>query len=241
MYKNLKELFKAICDAIREKEGSTEEIAHVDIPQRIANISTHPSCEFSIYNAPNTSSANNFKCIDGHIFTNFKSTTAGIFTPCHIDPTKPWEIGVMWKYTATNSNSQVIFGSWYDWADAPSLEIMPGAKDLWCGYSTSGSGWEHSLQAGATFDFNTWYFTKMGWDTEKLYLEWTSDFENYSRKTLAVTTQHYVNGYYSDIVFGGLDQTYAKCLINGSIDLDNTYIKSDGNIIWGTERYSKNK
>ena len=38
MYKNLKELFKAICDAIREKEDSTEEIAHADIPQRISNL-----------------------------------------------------------------------------------------------------------------------------------------------------------------------------------------------------------
>ena len=38
-YTNLKELFKAICDAIRSKDGTTTKINHQDIPERIKKIS----------------------------------------------------------------------------------------------------------------------------------------------------------------------------------------------------------
>lgn len=42
-YKSLKELFKAICDAIRSKEGSTDIINHQDIPARIRTLVTSAS------------------------------------------------------------------------------------------------------------------------------------------------------------------------------------------------------
>lgn len=35
MYTDISSLFKAICDAIREKEGTTQPIPHQEIPDRI--------------------------------------------------------------------------------------------------------------------------------------------------------------------------------------------------------------
>lgn len=39
-YGTLKDLLKAICDAVRNKDGTTEDIAHQDIPERIKDIPT---------------------------------------------------------------------------------------------------------------------------------------------------------------------------------------------------------
>lgn len=38
IYNSVKELFTGICDAVRYRDGSTEQIAHQDIPSRIVNI-----------------------------------------------------------------------------------------------------------------------------------------------------------------------------------------------------------
>ena len=38
MYESASELFKGICDAIREKDGTSELISHQSIPDRIAAI-----------------------------------------------------------------------------------------------------------------------------------------------------------------------------------------------------------
>lgn len=38
MYNNIKELLRAICDSIREKEGTEQPIPHQDIPERIRKL-----------------------------------------------------------------------------------------------------------------------------------------------------------------------------------------------------------
>lgn len=45
MYQNLKKLFTAICDAIRERDGTQAPIAHQDIPKRIAALPYKPDTE----------------------------------------------------------------------------------------------------------------------------------------------------------------------------------------------------
>lgn len=39
-YETVDSLFDGICGAIREKDGTTEQIAHQDIPERILGISS---------------------------------------------------------------------------------------------------------------------------------------------------------------------------------------------------------
>ncbi|MBP3469709.1 MAG: hypothetical protein J6K26_09370 [Lachnospiraceae bacterium] len=48
MYNSLSELFKGICDAIRARDGTSQEINHQDIPERISSIQGGESNYFEI-------------------------------------------------------------------------------------------------------------------------------------------------------------------------------------------------
>lgn len=52
-YNSLSELFKGICDAIRAKDGTSQNISHQDIPERISSIQAGGSNCFDIeYESP---------------------------------------------------------------------------------------------------------------------------------------------------------------------------------------------
>lgn len=121
MYETVRDLFTGICDAIREKDGTTALISHQDIPERIGAISggTEQSrLRFYTYNGTGLK-------LDNMVVSNFGNYHAIFIDEAFLPGDAAWEIGVKFTWPETLTKyANVLFGSWKrGFYDCPTLEI----------------------------------------------------------------------------------------------------------------------
>lgn len=235
MYETTDALFTGICDAIREKDGTTGPIRHQQIPERIAAISECGEGTFisPFYTYGGTSGLK----LENMVASNFTAYNA-VFLECAFLPAdSPWEIKVKftWPEHAKKATSY-IFGSWGgNIFQCPTLYIIvsngvsrivgtvPDGADLW---NNIGSYVVDNPKIGNN------YWVRFIFDGNKYNVLLSIDGKNFDdiiQIDYGVMYQHDTN---SKVQFGGAMRNI-NYYFEGSIDLKETYIKIGEEVWWG--------
>lgn len=232
MYETTDALFTGICDAIREKDGTTALISHQDIPARIAAISGAGEGFIS----PFYTYAGNGMKIENMVASDFNGYSAVFLSEPFLPGEATWEIQVKFEWPETQIvRSNTIFGSSNGYYNCPTIEIQPNGslKNIWATVPDGAYGWNH--QGGYTLQDDR---TGIGWvrfrfDGEKYVVSLSEDgkmFEDVIQIDYGVMYQDVNN---SKLQFGGINRS-SNHYFEGSIDLKETYIKMGNEIWWGT-------
>lgn len=239
-------ILKAIADQIRDKLDIPDKITPSEMAELIStiegvNVDRAKQC-FTTY--MNSTTPGSF--IREGRFANFSNTYAMVtpldplaLTPIAMDYSQPWEIGAYFRFKDTPSARQTIAGCYTNYYKSPTIELadMTLAK-LKAMVSTNGTSWGTTQELAITggLQLNTWYFVKLSWDGSDCYFGVTSDFENWDEMTWEQATAAYSDT--DSIPCFGMTNKTKYVADKTEIDLDNTYLKSDGVLIWGAERFS---
>ena len=155
-------------------------------------------------------------------------------TRLDVDWGQPFEICVVFKRSQAHSNSMVLFGAETgSYPAAPSIELG-NSGNIWCGFSTNGSSWTHSIafdsNDGLTIQNDTVYKVVATWDGTD-YTVTIDDGSNEFSKTITPGNAHYHNSSYL-LCFGGMMRSsyhYARWI---KMYLPDMYIKSNGVTVW---------
>lgn len=232
MYETVDSLFTGICDAIREKDGTTALISHQDIPARIEAISGGANFKSPFY----TYNGSKMK-IENMVASNFDTNSAIFLEGAFLPGDSTWEIGVKFTYpNSLNHYASVLFGSWdSSFYYCPSFAVG-SANDIhkMVLYVPDGdlSKWNHRQEYISSIEGGTECFVKVQFDGSRyvalLSVEGQA-FENIAQIEYGVM---YQNQTYSKLQFGGINRSYNH-FFEGSIDLKETYIKIGNEIWWG--------
>lgn len=239
-------ILKAIADQIRDKLDIPQKIAVCDMPDRISEIEgINVDRRLQTFATYVNSTAPQSAIREGR-YANFNDGRVMVMpldplalTPLIMDYTIPWEIGVRFRFKEAPTSKQTMAGSYNGYYKSPNIELNDFDRySIWLGYSTSGSRWDvqKTISTGEQLELDKWYFVKAGWTGIEGYLAITDDFETYHTESWEQETPAY-SGTDSLPIFGMSNNRYNICT-KTEIDLDNTYIKSDGVLIWGAERFS---
>lgn len=233
-YTTIESLFTGICDAIRNKEGTTAPIRHQDIPARIAEISGGGSegtftSPFYTYNGVGMK-------IENMVASSFNAYYAIFLNEAFLPGELTWEIGVKFTWPTTLvKHASVLFGSWKNsFYKCPTLEIGTGGNimKIWAAVPDGSNIWNHTGEYIASAILGGNYWTRFTFDGEKYIVSLSSDgqtFEDIIQIDYGVMHQDVNN---SMIQFGGINRS-SNHYFEGSIDLKETYIKIGGEIWWG--------
>ncbi len=232
MYETTEALFAGICDAIREKDGTTELISHQQIPERIAAISGGAEAFMSPFCAYDGSGMK----LEDMVASDFRDKSAIFLRDAFLPGDSTWEIGVKFTWPKTLTKyANVLFGSWHrGFFDCPTLEIG-SSKNLMkvvAAVPDGTSAWNHIGNYTAAVTPGETYWTKFKFDGEKYVVSLSEDgqtFENIIQIDYGVM---YQNANYSYLQFGGINRS-DNHYFEGSIDLKETYIKIGDEIWWG--------
>lgn len=233
MYETVDGLFTGICDAIREKEGTTTLIRHQDIPARIAAIGGGGDDFISPFY---TYSGSGMK-IENMVVSNFNANSAIFLQEAFLPGDSPWEIGVKFTWPETLSKyTNVLFGSWTgSFFKCPGIEIGDNTEKsltrVRAMVPDGSSSWNHidTYLPDVTLGENYWI--KFQFDGEKYIVSLSSDghiYEDIIQLDYGVMYQDSN----SKLQFGGVNRS-SNHYFEGSIDLNETYIKIGGQIWWG--------
>lgn len=156
-----------------------------------------------------------------------------------VDWSGSWEIGCAFNYADDTVNQNFcIWGvgnSGSRYADIPVAEVMQ--QKLCFGISSVGNTtWDNWFDvANLDIAVGQWYFCSMSYDpsTKTVHYTCTSDFQNYYEipDYVMANDPYYNSSKY--LAFCGLLRSNNFILRKGQIDLYNTYIKVNGQIVWG--------
>lgn len=233
-YATIESLFTGICDAIRNKDGTTALIRHQDIPARITAISSGGS-EGTFTSPFYTYNGGNMK-IENMVASNFNAYSAIFLNEAFLPGDSTWEIGVKFTYPSTlGKHASVLFGSWNGFYYCPSLEIGSD-RDLHKIVLLVPDGvmntWNQVGSYTADIAGGTECYVKVKFDGTKYVVSLSSDggdFEDIIQIDYGVMYQHAT---YSKLQFGGINRS-SNHYFESSIDLKETYIKIGGEIWWG--------
>lgn len=238
-YSTIGGLFTGICDAIREKDGTTGLINHQDIPDRISAISgSGEGGGIGVFKSPfYTYDGTSGMKIENMVASNFKGNSAIFLNEAFLPGDSTWEIGVKFTWPKTLSkSSNVLFGSWKSsYFKCPTLEIGSNNNPMkvWAAIPDGNSVWNHVGEYIATATPGEDYWIRFNFDGEKYIVSLSSDgqtFEDIIQIDYGVMYQDVNN---SMLQFGGINRS-SNHYFEGSIDLKETYIKIDGEIWrWG--------
>lgn len=232
MYGTVDALFTGICDAIREKDGTTALISHQDIPERISAIRggggefTSPFCAYN---------GSGLK-IEDMIVSDFSAQAAVFLPEAFLPVDDPWEIGVKFTWPKTLSKyASVLFGSWRrGFYDCPTLEI--GSNNnlmrVVAAVPDGSNAWNHIGNYTAAVTPGETYWAKFVFNGEKYIVSLSADgqmFEDIIQIDYGVMYQDANN---SMLQFGGINKS-SNHYFEGNIDLKETYIKINGEVWWG--------
>lgn len=234
-YANIDSLFKGICDAIREKDGTTELIRHQDIPERIAAISGGGSGERIRIGEFYTYNGGGIKVDDG-VVSNFNSSSS-IYTGKVFRPSdEQWEIQVKfktpdaWVHAAPTLFASQRYRGSVQW----DIEQLNGKWVMWLGLSTNnGSSWTQEAYSDYEIESNKWYWTRVIFNGEKYFAKISTDGSSFEEiLSIEYSGQFYQPEGNNQFMFGGR-QGSTPNIFDGSIDLKETYIKIGGQTWWG--------
>lgn len=237
-YTTIESLFTGICDAIREKDGTTDLISHQDIPERIAAISSGGSGGEVFLSPFYTYNGSGMK-IENGVASNF-ATSSCVFVGKAFRPMdKQWEIQVKFKTPASWVHVvPTIFSSIvYRGSVQCGFEIVNNARVIWFGFSNNnGSSWTHSVFAyDYEIEYEKWYWLRCVFNGEKYIVSISTDGEVFEEIIIInYNGQFYQPENNNSFMFGGSRNSSAN-IFDGSIDLKETYIKIEEEIWWGKE------
>lgn len=228
MYETVDGLFTGICDAIREKDGTTALINHQDIPARIEALSGGGGVVFPFY----TYDGNGMK-IENMVASNFSANSAIFIDEPFLPGDSVWEIGVKFTWPQPSSKrGNVLFGPQNNWHDCPSLYIGGNIDshklEL---YIPNESSYEEAFYV-SDVEALTECKVKLLFDGTKYVASLSVQdgaFEDIMQIDYGVM---YQNGNNSKIQIGGARKSAAH-YFEGSIDIKETYIKIGNEVWWG--------
>lgn len=229
MYETVDGLFTGICDAIREKEGTTALINHQDIPARIEALSGISSIG-AFYAAPKGLK------IDNGVVSNF-NTDIYVYTGKTFRPLdNQWKIQVKFKtpvswvhYVPTLFSSYVYRGS-----VQCEIDYENGVYVIWFGFSTdNGNSWTQGCFSDFEIETDTWYWAQIVFNGERYILYISTDGSAFEEAgSINYSGQFYQPELDNSFIFGGRKSSYGN-IFDGSIDLKETYIKIGNEVWWG--------
>lgn len=233
MYETTDALFTGICDAIREKDGTTALISHQQIPARISAISGGGGETFTspFYTYGGASGLK----IENMVASNFNAYNAIFLNEAFLPGDSAWEIGVKFTWPETlGKASNVLFGSWKGYYYCPTLEIGSNRNimKVWAAIPDSVSAWNHQAEYIAEATLGEDYWIRFKFDGEKYIVSLSSDGKTFEDIILIDYGVMYQDAYSSKLQFGGISQSNSH-YFEGSIDLKETYIKIGDEIWWG--------
>lgn len=161
--------------------------------------------------------------------------------------TKPFKIHVRvyindLSMGSDNNNTNTLFGSVYDYANYPSMDMH--YQYFWGGISYNGSSWAKAVELlpkeGETqvVEKGKIYSVEYGWDSENLYIKLYNDEGELINSASVPETQGHVPYGIDDnhfFAFGGLVRNRNHQIRNSFIDVLNTYVEIDGEVKWGNK------
>lgn len=219
-YTTIDSLFIGICDAIREKDGTTALINHQDIPERIAAISGGGDGG-EVFTSPfYTHDGTSGMKIENMVASNFKANSAIFINEAFLPGDSTWEIGVKFTWPEKLTKyANVLFGSWKNsFYKCPTLEIGSdyNLKKVVAAVPDGSSTWNHIGNYIAAVTPGEDYWTKFTFE-DIIQIDYGAMYQDAN---------------YSMLQFGGINRS-SNHYFEGSIDLKRTYIKIGGEIWWG--------
>lgn len=227
MYNTTAELFKGICDAVREKDSTTALINHQDIPERIAKISVY-DCQMKLCKF--TTSLSGGITIDNLDVSGFNGY-GGIFIHDFAPGDNPWEIQVKFRLDKKSVKSRnFIIGSTLNPTilDVPYLTVRDNNTAIGAGIPDGKSGFGQNGVSNYAFSINTDYWIKLIYDKSKYAVYISTDgtlFEDILEIDYTEAMQQ-ANNVMKFGAYGGADANS----LSGSIDLKETWIKINGEL-----------
>lgn len=149
----------------------------------------------------------------------------------------PFEIQVQFRLQGSMSRSMVLFGAQQGFYYCPSVEVSASNSGIWCGLSTNGNAWTNAITInssdGITLNLNTPIRINAVWDGTD-YTVTINDGINTASKSVTPSSPPYYNSSHN-IEFGGIARSNNHYAQQVEIDLENTYIKQNGDMIWGCD------
>lgn len=233
IYNNINDLFTGICDAIREKDGTTGLINHQNIPGRIRAIS---DVGIETSTSPFYTYSGSGLKLENMVASNFNDYSAVFLKEPFLPGEATWEIGVKFTWPETLSkHANVLFGSWNgSFFYCPTLEIGTSYNlmDVLAAVPDGTFEWNHSGSYTAEATPGATYWVRFKYDGEKYVVSLSSDrqtFEDIIQIDYGVMYQDATN---SMLQFGGVNRSRDH-YFEGSIDLKETYVKICEEIWWG--------
>lgn len=228
MYETVDSLFTGICDAIREKDGTTAPISHQQIPERIKEISVNTDqinlCKF-------TTLLNGGITINGSVISGF-SANDGIFIHDFAPEDNTWEIQVKFKLDKNSVKSRnFIIGSTYNPAvlDVLYLTVRDNNTAIGFGIPDGENSFGENAVSNYEFSINVDYFVKIIYDKSKYSVYISTDGTLFEEIIKINYTKAMRQG--GNVMRFGSYGTGSGNNLSGSIDLKETYIKI-GDEIW---------
>lgn len=226
MYETTDALFTGICDAIREKDGTTEPIRHQQIPARIAAISGGGEFTSAFYTYKDRLK------IENMVVSGFGAGHA-IYTPEAFMPgDKPWVIQTKFRLSENSAKSRnfIVGVDSANKVNCPFIAVRDNNTAISAGIPNA-SG-DNYIQQIANYEFSIdidYWIRYIREKTEYILQISTngSDYENIIQFDCA--DEPYQDNT-SILRFGNYRGSHE---LAGSIDLKETYIKIGDEIWWG--------
>lgn len=150
-----------------------------------------------------------------------------------LDYTDTFEIGFAIKAPNLTSGLYYLYhGTGSQYANTPTFGVNRGLPYMFIS-KTGGTAQDYDIPFnGESMQNNTWYFVRFGFDknTMTFYGEYTTDFEAWIRRS-AIMDGLPFDGHDNDGFVVGDQDRYNNPSI--TVDMRNTYLKQNGQIIWG--------
>lgn len=231
MYNTTTELFKGICDAVRDKDCTTGLINHQDIPARIAAISGGGE-EFisSFY----TYRGSGLK-IENMVASNFDYNSSIYLPNAFLPGNSAWQIQVKFRLDQNSVKSRnFIIGSTSNpnILDVPYLTVRDNNTAIGAGIPDGQNNFGENAVSDYAFLIDTDYFVKLIYDLLKYKVCISTDGKSFEN-ILEINYSEAMQQSNSVMKFGSYGLETNANNLSGSIDLKETYIKIGDEVWWG--------
>lgn len=159
-----------------------------------------------------------------------------------IDYSKSFEISI--KFNIKGSSNVLLLGSEGNEYNNPSIAIYDNWTNIWYSYSVNGREWEpdQSVYVQNGLSANTWYTIVYGIEVGSVNTQYCKLLDNngniIAQNSNTVSNLPYNNlttipedllKFFGNVNYQWIDQDYID------FDISGTYIKNDGNLIWGCD------
>lgn len=154
------------------------------------------------------------------------------FSALDVNWSQPFEIFATFKFISVGSiNTLCGSATSNKYFYTPSIELQANGNSIWAGFSTNGSSWTKDISFNINWQTDLWYTLKYEWDGSTFTVTVNDGTQDHT-SSVSQTTGHYHNASQLMCFFNIAYRTssWGDDII---LDLYNTYIKSNGTMVWG--------